>query len=281
MDAQNPDKPAKKIGLGDADRVDQILDRGQKFLSRQPVDRASSPRSPIVTTQSIKKEIIEKELDTALVECALNTQRRFIPHDQLFEVFSFERVRSIVSNLTCFASHLDKDKLTEEIYYGSENPHRPPCLKLFAALVGIEKIDDMAKHMDDGINDSCFPMIFKGCDNDKPISCKHHPAGHATLNEYHRPQYREDFSRWSYKLNAPFVKWGDKLHSHYILDSGDVLPIVSIHSTHSGGFSEVYKVKLHESHFDFAGHGVRYSNNSSWQFANLCIDTPPARFLCP
>lgn len=245
----------KKIGLDDPDRVDQILDRGQKFLPRQPASTASRPLSGLRT--------IEKELDEAFVQCALNPSRRFIPHDQLFEILTLERVRSIVNSLTCFESHPDKDKLTEEICYGSETPEKPPCLKLLAALIGIEKLEDIAKHMSDGMSDSCFPIIFKECENDKPISCKHHPAGHATLNEYYRPHRREDFSRWSYRLNAPFVKWGDKLHSHYILDSGDVLPIVSIHSTHSGGFSEVYKVKLHKGHFDFAGHMVRYSNNFS------------------
>lgn len=249
MSVKSSDR-SRKTGLDDPGRVDKIYDRGQRFLPPQSATTSSVSSS---TKGDIKS--IGEDLDTSVVQSAFDSDKSFIPHDKLLEVLTPDTVRNIVRGLECFGSHIDRDKIAKEIHHGSKSRHNHPCLKLLATLIYIEKVNDIAKHMADGLNDSCFPLNYNGSGR-KSISCKRHGESHKTINEY-RLHYREDFSRWSYRLSAPFIKWRKEIHSHYILDSSDVFPIIDVQGALSGGFSEIQKVKLHKSHFDFGGHGVR------------------------
>lgn len=258
MNAQSQGQPTKKTGLDDPGRVKQIRDRGQEFLPSRITNTSSSSGD---TENDIEK--VERDLDAASVQCALSPGKRFIPHDKLHQVLTPERVQRVVRGLNCFSHHSDQNKIAEEICYGSKSPHKSPCLKLLAALILMEKTEDIAKHMDDHLSDSCFPLRLEDTERNQCVSCKRHGKSHRTINKY-RFNNQEDFSRWSYRLSAPFLKWREKIHSHYILDSSDVFPIVSSEGSRSGGFSEIHKVKLHPSHFDFGTNEV--SQLSSGRF---------------
>lgn len=267
MELQRERSKSIKTGLDDPGRVYKILDGGQQFLPlRKPhesvdIQKAGDIISSPENASGLNIRTIEHELDEAVVLCALNSEQSFIPHDKLLEILTPDRVRGIVGGLECFGGHEDKDQIAKEICYGSKNPHKHPCLKLLAALIFLEKIEDIAKHMGDGVSDSCFPFACNSSSGNYSISCKRHGEDH-TINEYYRRSIRESFSRWSFRLSAPFIKYREKAHSHYILDSSDVLPIVSIHASRTGGFSVINKVKLHTSQFDLRGHGVRQLSSS-------------------
>lgn len=260
----------KKVGLDDPRRVLQILDRGQQFVPPQKLyetvattSRPEDAPARIDTTSSPEDayaciRTIEYELDMASTQCALNPEKMFIPHGKLLEVLTPERVRMVVESLECFSKHSDKAKIAGNIHFGSNNPPKPPCLKLLAALIFIERPEDIAKHMEDGVDDSCFPLSYNGSGANQSISCKRHGQSHSTMNKEYRLIVRENLSRVSYRLSAPFIKWREKLHSHYILDSSDVLPVNECYNARSRGYSEVQKVKLHKSHYDFGGQGVRW-----------------------
>lgn len=250
MNSQTHGQPMKKTGLDDPDRVEKICDRGQRFLPSRPTNNTSNPGEP-----DADSERIVNELENASVECGLNPGKRFIPHDKLHQILTPQRVRNIIEGLHCFSRRSDKTNIAEEICHGFQN--KPPCLKLLAALMVMDKTEDIAKHMDDHLTDLCFPLRYEGAEGNQCVSCKHHGKSHR-INDTYRITHREDFSRWSYRLSAPFIKWREKTHSHYILDSSDVLPIVASDGSRSGGFSEIHKVKLHTSHFDFGGNGVSH-----------------------
>lgn len=253
MNEKHDNQPSRKVGLDDSERVCKIYNRGQDFLPPQSLNVTAIPRGTEVDAKGI-----ENELDSASIQCALNPGKRFIPHGKFLEVLTPERVRTVVESLNCFSKYADKAKIAGNIYFGSNNPPKPPCLKLLAALIYIERPEDIAKHMDDGVDDSCFPLSYNGSGANQSISCKRHGGSHSTMNKEYRLVVRENLSRASYRLSAPFIKWREKLHSHYILDSSDVLPIEVCHNAGSGGYSEIQKVKLHESHYDFGGQGVRW-----------------------
>ncbi|CAJ2507580.1 Uu.00g087660.m01.CDS01 [Anthostomella pinea] len=276
----------KRHGLDNPERVDQIPHRGEKF------DRARSrsiPRRP--PRQSAPKAIrrdeavdfledIASELDDAKVQCDFDfdSSKSFLPRRKILEILTPERVRQIVGCLSCFEQSSNKDQIATDIYYGSGGGSRRPCLRLLAVLIGIEKAEDIQKLMNDGMSDACLPMGIPPGTSGKLLFCEHHRTAHKTINKYRRLETRQNFSHWSYSLVSPFIQGDKKVHAHYVLHPGDVLPMKVARKVEKddgsayalgaseansvnlyGGFSDVYKVSIDRSHYDFADdHGMRH-----------------------
>lgn len=242
----------KRLGLNNSLRVRIITDRGQGFRRRPP-----RPNEPVkITTSddsaSCDPTSIAEQLELALVASGLGPDKYFLPHDRLTEILSFSRVRGLVRTLKCFSGHSDSDKdsIAMDIYYGSDN--RPPCLKVLATLLCMDMHEDIMAHIGGGLNDDCFPLQSLG--STRPtIYCQNHGETH-TIGDARRLRIRRDMlSIWSYRLSAPFIRGTAQVHSHYVLEEGDVLPVVS-RSKVIGG---VYKVEIPTSHCQFNVHRVK------------------------
>ncbi|KAJ0274146.1 hypothetical protein COL940_009476 [Colletotrichum noveboracense] len=276
-------KSSSKLILDDPKRVQKVLDRGEAFrLNRerkqQAVCRVNGSNGQM-NEDSDDEDIVEQlglQLDQAKTSNALEPEKRFIPQPQFDRILTFESVYRVVSTLRCFRKEPNKKELAKKIYYGNSDGSKGPAVKLLAVLVGIYKVEDFAKHFKDGVRDSCLPLQPTGATKDQFLKCRKHGM-HGTINSYLRPEIRENFSKWSHTLNAPFIKWEPSLHSHYVLETGDIIPVEIIDKVTQddsseatqkdapsgggntyGGFSEVYKVKIHDGHWDFGDHGVRY-----------------------
>lgn len=279
-------KKPEKLILDDPSRVIKVLDRGESSRLRKQQEQYRNSRPPIPVLgvrrgddsedDSSLIEDIAFELDQAKTAYPLEPEKKFIPHPRFAKILSFERVRKIVLSLKGFKKEKRKEELVKEIYYGRSDGSKGPAVKLLAVLIGIEKPVDFFKHFSDGMRDSCLPLQKNATDGLQYLSCRRH-GNHPTLNGYRRPQVRESFATWSYALSAPFIKWEPQRHSHYILDTGDVIPMEIVDKVKQedspsdiaeqnaasgsdntyGGFSEVYKVKIHEGHWDFGNHGVK------------------------
>ncbi|KAI0378687.1 protein kinase [Hypomontagnella monticulosa] len=274
--ATKPPKQKKLLGLDSPDRVKQIEDRGKSHR----INRHDSRRRP-QSYKSISSDIddierlledIQIELDRAHVTSALDPMKSYIPRDQLPQILTPDRVRTIL-NMSCFKDYSDKNALTTQICFGSKGSG--PRLELLAVLIAINKTKDLPKYVKEGIDDFCLPMTMDGS-NDKTLSCRRH-GSHKTINAYRRPNDRNDFSRWSYTLNAPHISSNVQKHMHYLLDPGDVFPmkdetkvqrnelaIVNHNGAEDmmppayGGFSEVLRVVIEKGHHDFGNIGVRH-----------------------
>ncbi|EQB54936.1 protein kinase [Colletotrichum gloeosporioides Cg-14] len=276
-------KSSSKLILDDPKRVQKVLDRGEAFRlkrerKRQAVSRVNGSNGQM-NEDSDDEDIVEQlglQLDQAKISNALEPEKRFIPQPQFDRILTFESVYRVVSTLRCFRKEPNKRELAKQIYYGNSDGSKGPAVKLLAVLVGIEKVEDFAKHFKDGVRDSCLPLQPTGATKDQFLKCRKHGM-HSTINSYLRPQIRESFSQWSHTLNAPFIKWEPSLHSHYVLETGDIIPVEIIDKVTQddssdttqkdalsgggntyGGFSEVYKVKIHDGHWDFGDHGIRH-----------------------
>ncbi|KAI1373024.1 protein kinase [Hypoxylon crocopeplum] len=265
----------KRLGLDNPGRVRQITDRGEGNFNRpnghspqplQPGSYKSLPGSP----EDLRSEI-EDQLDRSKVISGLDHNKSYLPRNELRSILTPERVRTIV-DLPCFRGYSDQDKnrLTTDIYSGSTRSRS--CLKLLAILVGMEKIGDLPRHMADGMNDQCLPMITKDPTDPKtPLYCRYHKKYHQTINE-RRVEYRRQFSQWSYSLSALYITCDVKKHSHYVLDAGDIFPMKvgkkvpkseitgtnEVSPDRYGGFSDVYQVQIDSSHYDFGNIGMRH-----------------------
>ncbi|KAF6824564.1 protein kinase domain-containing protein [Colletotrichum plurivorum] len=278
------EKPGTMI-LDDPSRVAKIRDRGESFRLRKLQEQHRNSRPP-ATDVGVRYRndskgdngLINKiaiELDEAMTACPLEPDKLFVPNPEFAKIITFDRVRRIVFSLECLRKEKNKEELAREIYYGRSDGSGH-AVKLLAVLIGINKAEDFLKHLSDGMRDSCLPLRKITANKYRHLECQWHRS-HATLNGYSRPRARDNFATWSYALNAPFIKWEPRYHSHYILDTGDVIPMEIVdkvkhedsptaaakNASHDsdnmyGGFSEVYKVKLHNGHWDFGDHGIRH-----------------------
>ena len=256
METKVQRQPKKKLGLDDPRRVRKISDRGHGFLQQH----ADYDKSVDVTTADAPdtcdfSSIID-ELESELVTYGLDGEKFFLPYDKLREILPLGRVWGLVKKLNCFSETTDQKSMAMNIYHGS-NQH-PPCLKLLAALICVGLQENIIKFMEDGINDSCFPLRLRRIKARRQVCCNLHQDSHTAINELLLPSLLEIFSTWSYRLSTPFILKGGKVHSHYILDSSDILPVPSVHGNpHIGGFSTVHKIELQRGHFAAEEHRVR------------------------
>lgn len=259
----------KRLGLLNPERVRKVTDRGEADYSSS--NAYSSQKDLKLETQSnpTSPEEIAIALDDAKVRSVLDSTKKYIPRHKLLEILSPEKVRAILDS-PFFETCLNKNELVESIHRDSRR------LKLLAVLIGIEKVQDLPKYVTDGVDDQCLPMIL---DHSERAFCRKHFKCHETLDAYNRSNAREQFSSWSYSLSAPYISYNPNLHSHYVLDPGDIFPVTgekirkkAITSTKGanamaplppdvnldGGFSEVYRVKIEKSHYDFGKLGIRH-----------------------
>ncbi|KAI1085196.1 hypothetical protein F5B20DRAFT_575666 [Whalleya microplaca] len=256
-----------RLGLDDPERVRQISSRGEEFDPTN--DYASQQRLQSKTYNSISFDAsalvktIELELDYAKVASALDSTKGYVPRNKLPRIITPERVRIIVSG-PWFREFSDKDRLTEEICFGPS-----PRRKLLAVLIAMGCLEDLPEIMDDGMDDRCLPLHISGPPGYR-LYCRYHGVHHRIINGVsRRPAYRQQFTSWSYSLVALYVKFNTKIHPHYLLDLGDVFPMQSSEKTKKhetsqmnyipyGGYSEVYKIKIDRSHYDFGGRKISH-----------------------
>ncbi|TDZ30733.1 Cyclin-dependent kinase A-1 [Colletotrichum spinosum] len=276
-------KEPEKLILDDKTRVRKVHDRGDSYRppKRKHSDQKSTSNKAVSGEDNLDVEdLIDRiatELDEVRVSYLLEPEKLFVPHSKFSRIFTFNRVRKLILSLPCMRKEKNKEGLAREIYYGRADGKKGPAVKLLAVLVGIGKVGDFAKHFSDGIRDSCLPLKKDAADEKRfNLHCRTHGV-HQSIKQYGRPSTREEFSRWSYTLSAPYIKWEPSRHCHYVLDTGDVFPMdikdkvkaegdSDKTATESrsdadntyGGFSEVYKVKIHEGHWDFGDHGIRH-----------------------
>ncbi|KAI0600867.1 kinase-like protein [Biscogniauxia sp. FL1348] len=183
------------------------------------------------------------------------------------------KIRMIVDGLSKFKDipDEDKDKLVHRICFGEE-----PCWKLLAILINIGKQDDLWAHMNDGVCDRCLPRILDNSDGDSKLSCSLHTQ-HKLIETY-KPRDRHSFSESCHEFIAPYIVCREEQHSHYILRTDDVFPMVAGPAIEKkrlpkelrgtvehkiskiaglyGGFSQVYQVRIDKSHYDFGNLGM-------------------------
>ncbi|OLN96241.1 Cyclin-dependent kinase E-1 [Colletotrichum chlorophyti] len=265
-----------KLILDDVKRVAKIRDRGNSFRRRAQLSNGAPRRLNEPRQDKRLIELVAWQLDQAKVSFILEPGKKYVPYPSFAQILTLDRVHQIVYNLQCFSGTPNKDQLARDIYYGSQSGTRAPCVKMLAILIGIDKAEDMADYMlKDKMTDDCLPLQRVAGNDQQLLGCLTHGM-HSKINEYFRPDYRERFCQWSYAVNAPYVAKKGSLHSHYILDTGDVFPMDVVEAVEEkdhtdttakasqpdentyGGFSEVFKVKLHDGHHDFGEHGIRH-----------------------
>ena len=282
----------RKMGLHDKNVI-KCDDRGENDYNKKyplRIDPAGVPYHRHCAHKSNKTARMKCDLKEAsqnhlgcehgeivgLIKCELGESRvrnppdsnskYFIPRHKLQTIITPCRIRQVIETLgSCQKlSDTEKDKLRDQICVGDKQ-----CWKLLAVLLMANKQKDIMALVREGASDRCLPFGVNGSS-----CCVGH--NHPTIRSW-KSHTLDEASRWSYAVKAPYFTRHRGKHNHYILDSNDVLPILPIdeltsdasatpHSTDEnnnivdGGFGQVTKVVLDESHYNFENLGLAVSS---------------------
>ncbi|KAK0736222.1 hypothetical protein B0T21DRAFT_383822 [Apiosordaria backusii] len=178
---------------------------------------------------------------------------RFVTRAQFDEIITPDAVLQVVTQLPCYQGETARDhtKIAQDIYYGTEDGHRPPCRRLLASLISTGSQDaanNVKTLMGEGMSDACLPLIE--LDEDTLI-CGQHGHQHPSINDMDL-EFRESFNALCRSYSVPFIQWKDGgKHCHYVLRGGGPLPMKgplpmekNDKMNEEGDFGEVFKVEI-------------------------------------
>jgi len=140
----------------------------------------------------------------------------------------------------------------------------------------------------EGASDQCLPIEIDSSGSNNRCRIQHH--SHPTISSWPAP-VREEASRWIYAVKAPYFTRNRGSHNHYMLDDCDVIPILRMDrdipsrfyvnteynneendsKSTDGGFVDVERVVLDESHYGFDKLGVRSTNPHTIKTVELLL----------
>lgn len=215
-------------------------------------------------------ELLRCELQESRVRYPPNSHSSFfIPRRKLQSIVTSYRVCQIIETLSCYMdpSDAEKDKVRDEMCFGDKQ-----CWKLLLVLLITNKQEDIMDLVKDGASDQCLPIGVG-----RSSYCVGHSdqITHPTIKRW-SADVRKEATRWSYAVKAPYFTRRRGRHNHNILDRNYILPIHgftpdaplihhrsgSDNGTVDGGFGQVTRVALDESHYDFEDLAVRFARLS-------------------
>ncbi|VTO94282.1 unnamed protein product [Fusarium graminearum] len=145
----------------------------------------------------------------------------------------------------------------------------PTLCRIFAILVGVNRVMDIQSFIDHGINDSALPFIT-ATEEEKQSGIQLRSAGDPDMDNSKLSLCFERFSEMDLKffkmyqrlINVPFFLFPreDSTVYFYELDESCVLPITDVGKPKSGGNGSVKMIKIHPSHHNYGKNAKEHSN---------------------
>jgi serine/threonine protein kinase len=207
------------------------------------------------------------KLEEALVFSAESSKDRFLPLSELHEIINRGSVfRELSHTLGSTHTQSQMRTLAVRICNSPDSTFR----KTFAILVLIECTKHIESFINEGISDRELPLVRRRVrgsgsvrwtltrrdDRQSTVQC----IGHWSRFK------QESFDRYQWSLVAPYFSLaGDETHGvirHYVLDDNTVLPFTESSMGKTGGFSRVWRVKIHPAH-----HNLKHPQDVKPSFA--------------
>ncbi|KAI1648905.1 kinase-like protein [Daldinia loculata] len=235
------------------------------------------------TTDSKISEGLREELWNSRIETDKNGTY-FIPFDKLELARNRRYVEQSLRDDE--ASQAEVSEWSKRICPNHPDKCENSFIRIFAILVLCEKPKCIGRFLDQHVDDSYLPLHRVERKKDRITvvqeyrNCK---LSEEKLNSLFqdRRDWRQgnldNFATYQWWVLAPFFGRPDNIIPHYILESSDVLPITEKkrlsddeesldpdvqNVVFRGGFSDVFIVKLHPSHYNFQNEP--YSDSSHW-----------------
>ncbi|KAI1777250.1 kinase-like protein [Hypoxylon cercidicola] len=251
----------------------ELHDRGDSFWRSSR--RASRPNETKKTylNDSELPSLYETLLE-AKTSYSSNTNKRFIPLDKLELAGNRELVERTLKEEGILPDEVSI--LSDKICYDQSTNGKNSFFRIFAILVLCEKVECIRKFVDQGIDDACLPLptMERSQGGINMLLHKHGPkVDPKKLKQLFQDRKEwtqgllNNFNTYQWWVIAPFFDRNDNTIPHYILEADDVLPFTEkknhldnmVESMDAevkeailgGGFSDVFIVKIHQSHYSF------------------------------
>lgn len=140
----------------------------------------------------------------------------------------------------CRFTDSDRERLINQIFA------RPGCRKIFAILALVERVRDITAFVKEGLSDDDLPFYTT---QKHKTSIKTVCLPKELLEGW--PIYLlEVFEAYQWMVLAPVFDLRSGRINHYVLEDTICLPFLKDKDDHgeSGGFSDVWRVKIHPAH---------------------------------
>lgn len=195
-------------------------------------------------------------------------EREFLPIDALERTITRTRVQQEIRDVVPFEKLEDFTAQIWEVTSApfSKSPSKKTTRrKIFAILALMQKTSEIVGFIEEKLYDSDLPFIIS--DGSSPglrqLVCK------GNDDELHRIQL---FAKWStfeleYFSNAqrhflaPYFRLSTKEKpkiKHYVLENQSILPFIENEEKREGGFSDVWRVKIHPAHHNYCKDSVNF-----------------------
>ncbi|OBS18945.1 hypothetical protein FPOA_10669 [Fusarium poae] len=179
--------------------------------------------------------------------------------------YSQDEVQSLIQDI--FPTHLPLKCHAPK--HGKDYEERPSLYRVFAILVGIDRVKDIHKFIQYGINDSVLPLIMAK-EKRELADIRLHSMGDPHMDNDKLQRCFEDYSQkdlglfkmYQNLINIPFFLFpgDDSTVLFYELDPSCVLPIIDVGEPKRGGSGSVKRIEIHHAHHNYDSVGRDHSN---------------------
>lgn len=262
--------PRQELNDGLQPAQSQLEASSQPFgyeLSTATANQPAEDTSPTLDRRS-SKDNVELELQIRKSLLPPSSREQFLPNNELDRIVTFDTVSTeLLSVLGCEKSQHDLKKISQQICNQFKCPESSSTSrrKIFATLVCINKAACILDFIDENLYDCHLPFIFPDSHQQEIYvyrSVKNKDA--ARVDCFSRKGWSimdcENFANYQWRFLAPYLEMisdGKRRRPrHYKFDDGQVLPFVEDSSKEhvgepsmfSGGYSDVWRVRIHSAH---------------------------------
>lgn len=227
-------------------------------------------------TDSKATTLQERNLGDKIISALESSQstsgdrKKFLPSDQIDAIFTLEAVQEELQRHFKDSERSSDDLRSlahricdpAEVSTGCESTRKI----IFATLVRIEEAPRIVQFIAEGLYDCHLPFRFPSVQSEDGLAYRQAgpDEGQVPIQLFSQwgPFDRESFEQYQWEFQAPFFKLdSDEQHRrplHYEFPENAILPFMEDHEGEgldlmqiSGGFSDVWRIKIHQAHHNY------------------------------
>jgi len=223
------------------------------------------------TQSSVEDENLGRSIRAALLRSAVREGKDFLPINDLDRIVTRKSVRQELANLGRAVLPEQLDELTDRIWeikspsFSKSSSKKTTRRRIFAILALMQKVGYIVEFIKEGIYDSDLPFILsegshKGL---RQLARKGEEGALHPIQLFSKWQIfeQEYFDTFQWQVLAPYFVLSTKKDPkilHYNLENMTIMPFVEDHEVkHTGGFGDVWRVKIHPAHHNHCDDSVR------------------------
>ncbi|KAF2465702.1 kinase-like protein, partial [Lindgomyces ingoldianus] len=199
-----------------------------------------------------------------------NLGEAFLPPKVLEEILTEERIRMEIE------AYRDQqpDSWCGQGLNDCANLIRCRYLKIFAILILLDKGEDIGKFIEEGVSDEDLPLVETQVRHMSDLVRSKSPNNPLGCFDTWMIHEREQFSRYQYRVNLPFLSFDTETNSvrHVDFTPQTILPFSECGGSIEGIYSRISKIKIHRDCHGFSNILKKIQTNDVFAVKRLRIN---------